>query len=277
MTEQPAHSIFIVSGGVGASGEQLVYTVLAQFPRNQVRVVTFPNVRVPNQIEEIVQRAKKEKAILVHTLVDEKLREEIKTLANELDVFEMDLMGSLFEHLTRVLGTQPAGQPGLYRLLNQTYYDRVAAIDFAMAHDDGKNPETLHQAEIVLVGVSRSGKTPLSLYLSVLGWKVANVPVVLELDLPEELFKIDRQRVFGLDIETGQLLLLRQQRQRHLGTPGPSDYTDPEKIYSELEKAKEICQRYSFSVIKVTDKPIESSADEVIRLMTSRFKLSGQR
>jgi hypothetical protein len=267
---QQSHTIIIVSGGVGASGEQLVHTVLAQFPDRPVQVITISNVRFENQIEEAIERARVSGATLVHTMVDEKLRASLVSLATRQGVAAFDFMGPLLMHLTQVLGRPPAGQPGLYRKLNKAYFDRVGAIEYTLAHDDGQKPETWSQAEIVLVGVSRSGKTPLSLYLSVLGWSVVNVPLVMGLDLPPELFQLDRRRVIGLKIEAGQLLAFRQQRQQRLGVAGPSDYTNPEKIYEELQNAVNIFRRGGFLVIDVTDKPIETTADEIIRLITSQ-------
>ncbi|MEW5872720.1 MAG: pyruvate, water dikinase regulatory protein [Chloroflexota bacterium] len=264
------HTIFIVSGGAGTSGEQVVHTVLAQFPESRARVVTAPNVRFESQIEEIVTRAQAVGATLVHTLVDERLRARLETLAAERGVAAVDLMGPLFEQLAAALEQPPLGQPGLYRQLNKAYFDRVAAIEYTMAQDDGKRSENWGQAEIVLVGVSRVGKTPLSLYLSVLGWKVANVPVVVGLELPEALFHLDPQRVIGLTVEPGQLLAFRQQRQQRLGVSGQSDYVAPEKVYEELQYALKLCRRSGFTVIDVTDKPIETIADEVMRLVTSR-------
>jgi [pyruvate, water dikinase]-phosphate phosphotransferase / [pyruvate, water dikinase] kinase len=119
-----------------------------------------------------------------------------------------------------------------------------------------------------VVGVSRVGKTPLSMYLSVLGWKVANVPLVLEIEPAVELFKLNPQRVFGLAVDAGQLLAHRLQRQQRLGVSGPSDYIDPDSITLELKFAANIFQRSGFNVIDVTDKPIESTADEIIRQVT---------
>lgn len=264
------HMILIVSGGAGTSGEQVVHTVLAQFPQSRTRVVTVPNVRFESQIDDVVERAQAAGATLVHTLVDERLRARLEALAAERGVAAVDLMGPLFERLAAALGQPPLGQPGLYRQLNKAYFDRVAAIEYSMAQDDGKRSENWAMAEIVLVGVSRVGKTPLSLYLSVLGWKVANVPVVVGLDLPEALFRLDPQRVIGLTVEPGQLLAFRQQRQQRLGVSGQSDYIDPEKVYEELQYALKLCRRSGFTVIDVTDRPIETSADEVIRLVTSR-------
>jgi [pyruvate, water dikinase]-phosphate phosphotransferase / [pyruvate, water dikinase] kinase len=254
----------------------VVNTVLAQFPENRVQVTTVPNVRTEDQIEAVIAQALASSATLVHTLVDARLRAVLIERTASQGVQAIDLMGPLLDQLTEALGCEPLGQPGLYRQLNKAYFARVEAIDYTMAHDDGRNPETWPQAEIVLVGVSRAGKTPLSLYLSVLGWKVANVPVVPGLDLAAELFQLDRQRVFGLTLDVAPLLAFRRQRQKSLGVPGQSDYTNPEKLYEELEFALALCKRSGFTIISVADKPIESTADEIIRLVSSRFGMQNR-
>lgn len=270
-SQHPPHTLLIASGGTGASAELLVHTALAQFPEERVRVVTVPNLRYTEQIDELIAHAGKTHATIVHTLVDANLRAYLTQQAQQQGITAIDLMGALLTHLAEKLGRQPLGQPGLYRLLRKSYFDRVAAIEYAMAHDDGKDPANWHQADIVLSGVSRSGKTPLSLYLSVLGWKVANVPIVPGLDLPDAFFKLDRQRVIGLTIEAGQLALLRQQRQRHLGVSELSEYTSPQKVFEEVEYAMDFFKRQGISTVDVTDKPIESSAEEIIRIITRRF------
>jgi [pyruvate, water dikinase]-phosphate phosphotransferase / [pyruvate, water dikinase] kinase len=267
MSESRTLTIVIVSGGAGASAEQVVHTVLAQFPNQTVQVLTMVNLRQMDQVDQAVARAANSGAILVHTLVDPGLRSHLVQRASQMAVPAVDLMGALIEQLQQALGVEPLGQPGLYRRLNQDYYTRVAAIDFTMAHDDGKNPQTWREADLTLVGVSRCGKTPLSMYLAVLGWKVANVPIVPGLELAGELFHLPRDRVIGLTIEPGQLLAFRQQRQHRLGTHGPSDYTHPEKVFAELQAARELCLQAHFRLIDVTDKPIESVADEVIRVL----------
>ena len=257
---------------MGYSGEQLVRTVLAQFPECEVPVITVPRVRHEEQIEEVVTRAASSGGTIVHTVVDAGLRRTVTQLAQERNVACIDLMGGLLSRLTEVLGQEPIGRAGLYRQLHHAYFERVAAIEFAMAHDDGKNPDGWSQAEIVLTGVSRVGKTPLSMYLSVLGWKVANIPLVYNVPPPAALFKLDRRRVIGLDIEAGQLVIHRRQRQSRLGVPGPSAYTDPAAIYDELEAARRVFQRGRLTVVDVTDKPIETSADEAIERVTRQLR-----
>ena len=265
--------IFIVSGGAGASGLQVLHTVLVQFPEIQVPVVMVAHVRQLEQIEDVVSRAETTGGIIVHTMVDEHLRNHLNRLAADRNVPTIDLMGDLISGLTNVFGQKPIGHPGLYRQLNKAYFERVSAIEYAMAHDDGKNPQDWQMAEITLVGISRVGKTPLSMYLAVLGWKPANVPLIMGLTSPPELFEIDRRRVIGLTIEPGQIIPHRRQRQRRIGPPGPSKYTDPQTVYDQVKNAKKIFRKNGFSIIDVTDKPIETSAEQIIALITQRFKI----
>jgi hypothetical protein len=261
-----------VSGGVGASGEQLVQTVLAQFPDHHVPVITLGNVRQVTQIKRVIAQAKQSGGIIAHTLVDDRLRGLLIDLAQAEDVVALDLMGPLLSRLESVLKRQALGQPGLYRQFHRAYYERVSAIEFTMAHDDGQHPAGWSQADIVLTGVSRAGKTPLSMYLAVLGWKVANVPLVPEVPPPPELFKLDRHCVIGLTIRPDQLIVFREQRYRQLGVPVPMDYIDPRRIGAEVQAALRVFRRGRFTVIDVTDKPIETSADEIIKLIESRAK-----
>jgi regulator of PEP synthase PpsR (kinase-PPPase family) len=264
-------SVFIVSGGTGASGEQIVETVLAQFPECQVSTLKMGYVRLIEQVEEIVSRARIEDATVVHTLVDRDLRESLVKLGNELNVVTIDLMGPLLGRLADVSGQNPRGQPGLYRKLRERYFKRVEAIEFTMAHDDGKNSQDLLSADLVITGVSRSGKTPLSMYLAVLGWKVANIPIILESPLPLELGQIDRRRGFGLDIDHERLMNHRLKRQGRMGIPTSFPYADPRCVFEELEYANKLFRKYGFTVLSVTNKPIESTADEIIEMMTRRF------
>lgn len=262
--KQHIPSIFIVSGGVGASGEQVVNTVLAQFPEQNVPVFTIKHVRTASQIEEVVTRAQTQQAILVHTLVDGELRAFLTTIASQKGVPAIDLMGPLLEQLSATLGRAPVNQPGLYRQLHRSYFERVAAIEYTMAHDDGKRPDEWDQADIVLAGVSRTGKTPLSIYLSVLGWKVANVPIVPETAVAPQLFQLDPARVVGLIIELDRLLTFRRQRSSQMGISRTLPYADPTRIAEELDFARRIYRRGRFTIIDVTDKTVEASANEII-------------
>ena len=262
--------IFIVSGGVGASGEHVVRTALAQFEEVDVPVLIVPHVRRVDQIERVVSAAAARRGMIVHTLVDAGLRRSLLQLAASQQVPTLDLMGPLFTWLSATLHQPPLNQPGRYRRLHATLIARMEAIEWTLDHDDGRKPHELDQAEIVLAGVSRVGKTPTSVYLAVLGWKVANIPLVRDILPPPELFRIDRQRVIGLTIDPGQLVHHRRGRQQRLGVPMGNAYTDPADLYDEVDAARQVFRRGGFRVIDVTDKPIEQIADEIIRLVSPK-------
>jgi regulator of PEP synthase PpsR (kinase-PPPase family) len=239
-----------------------------------VPVEIIPNVHRIEQIEHAVKQAAQTHGLIVYTLVDSHLREQMIFQARAHNVIALDLMGQLLSQLTAMIGQMPLEQPGLYRQLRHAYFDRIEAIEFTVAHDDGRNAAELAQAEIVLIGVSRVGKTPLSMYLSVKGWKVANIPLVRESPPPPILFEIDARRVIGLTIDPGQLVAHRRLRQSRLGVPPESDYTDPKVMYEEVEAARELYRRSGFAVLNVTDKPIEESAEQVIALIRRWFSAS---
>jgi len=263
--------LYLVSGGSGASGEQLIETVLAQFPGTHVPVIKMTHVRQKAQLREIVLKASKTEGTIVHTLVNSVLRKTLISLGDRHAVTTIDLMGGLLERLEHVLGCSPKGKPALYRKLHKEYFDRIAAIEFTMAHDDGQRTHDLPSADIVLTGVSRCGKTPLSMYLAVHGWKVANVPLVLEVPPPRELLRMDRRRVIALSIAYEHLMVHRRERQAGMGISGPSKYTDRATVLLELEAARKIVKKGGFHTVSVTDKPVESIAEEIIEYLNKRL------
>ena len=264
-----ARPVYLVSGASGSSGEHLIETVLAQFPGIHVPVIKMTRVRQKAQVKKIILRASKTEGTIVHTLVDAGLRKALISLGKRHNVTTIDLMGGLLDRLEHVLGCPAKGKPGLYRKLHKEYFDRIAAIEFTIAHDDGQRVHDLPSADIVLTGVSRCGKTPLSMYLAFEGWKVANVPLVLEVPPPPALLKINRGRVIGLSIAYEHLMVHRRERQAGMGISGPSRYTDRSIVLQELEGARKIFKKGGFHVISVTDKPIESIAEEIIEYLNT--------
>jgi len=262
--------IYLVSGGAGTSAEQVVLTVLAQFPEAKVPIVKIAHVRSFEQIKDTVDLIEGGGGLIVHTLVDESLRDFMNTFAKQRGVVAVDLMGDLLQAISAMIGQTPVGKPGLYRQLNKEYFERVEAIEYSMAHDDGRNPGELPDAEIVLLGVSRVGKTPLSMYLSVLGWKVANVPFIKDQPLPEEIFQIERGRIIGLVIDPGRLTIHRRIRYERIAGIQPSPYNDPGMIFEELEESRRFFKQNGFSVMDISNKPLETSADEIIAMITRR-------
>lgn len=265
--------IYVVSGGEGTSGERVVQTILAQFETNiPPEVIIMPHVRDTHQLEDIVSKVQRTQGTIVHTLVDAGLRQELNDLARRYNVAAIDLMGGLLTRLTTVMAQEPLGQPGLYHKMQESQFARSEAINFAVRHDDGKRPQELDRAEIILVGVSRVGKTPLSMYLAVQGWKVANIPLIPDSAPPEELFAVDPGRVVGLVIDPEELMAFRRWRKRQMNLPGPMAYTDPLLIYEQIEAARKLYRRGGFAILDITDRPIEESAAEIIALITRRTK-----
>jgi regulator of PEP synthase PpsR (kinase-PPPase family) len=268
-----ALQVYVLSGGVGASGEQLVRTVMAQFPEAELSTVIFPKVSTPKRVREILKVAAIANAIVAHTFVDRKLRRAVVETAQALDLVAIDLVGPLMEDMAARLGQEPLGKPGLYRQLYRSYFDRVDAIDYSLKHDDGQNADGWEAAEIVLLGASRVGKTPISLYLAVLGWKVANVPLVAGISPRQEILELDKRRMVGLTMAPSELVEHRRYRQRHLGVgSGSSDYIDPVTVYEEIEEIEGFLRRNGITSIDVTGKPIETSADEIIRVVRRKLK-----
>jgi regulator of PEP synthase PpsR (kinase-PPPase family) len=206
-------------------------------------------------------------------MVNKRLRIILTAYCKEFNVTFFDLMGPLSDWLTNALGAEPIQVPGLFRKINQDYFDRVAAIEYSLSTDDGMNSKKILNADIILTGISRTGKTPLSIYLAMFGWKVANVPIVKDIPPPDELFLVDEKRVFGLTIDSSSLLAQRKRRVAQMGNFDSVSYLDIRTINEELINADNIFRRGRFTVIDVTNKPVESSANEIVHLLQERFEI----
>lgn len=269
--------IYIVSGGKGLTGNSMVHSLLIQYPNNNVPVNIVPNIHEETQLVKLVEKAKNEDGLIAHTLVNRELRNFLKKLCAEKGVKNIDYMGELADYLDEKLDIPSVQSPGLYRELNQQYFDRIEAIEFTLNHDDGLQPQKLHKAEIILAGVSRSGKTPLSVYLAMYGWKVANIPLVNGIDPPKELFEVDPQRVFGLSISAGQLISHRMKRLISIDNTENTNYVDERMVMNEIRNAHFIFEKGGFTILNVSNKPVETTANEILNMMANRFEYRGRR
>jgi regulator of PEP synthase PpsR (kinase-PPPase family) len=261
-------TIFIVSDATGATAETVVRAALTQFERSDVALRRVSNVRHPDQIREVVEEAARvDNGIIVHTLVSPELREELLTASRCRNLPAIDLMGPLLTRLENLLKISPLAKPGLFRHLDEDYYRRMEAIDFAVNHDDGRNPHDLPKAEVVLVGVSRTSKTPISVFLAYRGWFVANVPLTPEIPPPEQLFQVDPGRVIGLVVSAARLQSLRKARLERMGYGLQSSYIDLRRIEQELRYSRRLCQERGWAIVDVTGKSIEEAASEVASLV----------
>lgn len=269
--------IYIVSGGRGIAGNNLVQSLLIQYPENDIPVEIVPHISDEDQIFDVIMKAKTDGGLIAHTMVNPDLRKVVNNLCVEFNVHVVDLMGDLANYLDENLDVEPLKHPGLYRELNHQYFDRIDSIEFTLSHDDGMSPQRLHEAEIILTGVSRSGKTPLSVYLAMYGWKVANVPLVPEVQPPTELFDVDSNRVFGLHIGASQLIAHRTKRLKSWNNHKNENYIDQRAVRNEIRKAMFVFDRGNFTVLNVGNKPIESTANEILNLMSKRFSYRGRK
>jgi regulator of PEP synthase PpsR (kinase-PPPase family) len=257
--------IFIISDGTGRTGEQVVKAALTQFPDSEVELIMKQEIRTEEQIEELMPEISDGGGIIVHTLVSETLREAISRISRIHNVDSIDLMGPLLFRLTQYLADTPTEEPGLFFKLNREYFKRIDSMQFAFTHDDGQRYYDYERAEIILVGVSRTFKTPLSIYLAFKGWFVANYPVVLDVEPPESLLEMPRYKVFGLTTDPHDLMNLRNVRQHYMGGQC-GEYASIHHIKAELHYAEQIFTKQEWPVVTVTSKPIEEIASEILAI-----------
>lgn len=258
-------NVFVFSDGTGRTAEQAVMAAMTQFPDSEVEILRRGNIRTETDVQQYITEAAEANGIVVHTLVSDHLRECLLHHARIHNVEAIDLMGPLLSRLSHYLENAPKGEPGLYFNLNQEYFKRIDAVQFAFNHDDGLRSYEYDKSEIVLVGVSRTFKTPLSIYLAFKGWFSANFPIVMGCDPPDELLGLPHGRVFGLTTQAHELSSLRVARQQYLGG-STGDYSSLDNVRKELVYAQRIFSRYGWPVVEVTNKPIEEIASEILAL-----------
>jgi regulator of PEP synthase PpsR (kinase-PPPase family) len=267
-------TILIASDATGETGEKVVKAALAQFfGHEKVRATVLPHVRDEAAVRAVVEQAKKQNALLVYTLVGPPLRALVRRLADEMDVHAVDLLGGLLLQMGIHFGEDPLYTPGLGHELDAEYFKRVEAVEFAVNNDDGREPRNLKRADIVLVGISRTSKTPLSSYIAHRGYRVANVPVVQDIPLPKELDQVDARRVFALLIDPMTLVQIRRTRMKHLGMEPESGYGDPRHVRGELEYCRGLYAKHpEWTVLDITGKAIEETASSILERYRARFE-----
>lgn len=259
--------VFVVSDGTGMTAEQVVRAALMQFEGVTVQIIRYADVTTPAQVCQVVEEAAQRQALIVHTLVSDELRVLMLNQTRQYHVDAMDLMGPMLDRLSLGLGQPPKQQPGLYTKLSQERQRRIEAVEFALRHDDGQRVEDLDHAEIVLVGVSRTMKTPVSIYLAYHGWFVANVPLIPGIPPPATLLALPPERVFGLIMAAERLLDLRRTRARAIGLPATAEYGSIAEINEELRAARMLCAEHGWRIINVTAKSVEEIASEITTLV----------
>jgi [pyruvate, water dikinase]-phosphate phosphotransferase / [pyruvate, water dikinase] kinase len=268
VTKTPVE-LHVVSDATGETAARVIQALEAQFPDQEFIEIRHPRVESEEHLHLAVSRMKGRPAVVVYTLVQPELRNAMRTLCRRAKLHYCDLLGQPIEAVARVSGMAATMTPGSRPPLNSAYFKRMEAIEFAVRFDDGVG-RGLHDADIVLVGVSRTSKTPLSIYLGYLGHKAANVPVVKGIAPPKELFDVDPRKIVGLTIDPNRLAEIRKARVRTMGAARNRQYAELMEIYEELDEATKLHRKLGCPVIDISERSIEETAHRVLRVVEDR-------
>ncbi|MFC4618023.1 pyruvate, water dikinase regulatory protein [Camelliibacillus cellulosilyticus] len=266
MVERNERLVYIVSDSVGETAELVVKAAASQFQEINVDIERFPYVNDEGTISEIVASAKENKALIAFTLVVPEVKAMLVGKADAVGVTSVDIMGPTINKMENLFGERPKYEPGLVHKLDEDYFRRVEAIEFAVKYDDGRDPRGILRADLVLIGVSRTSKTPLSQYIALKRLKVANVPIVPEVEPPEELLTVDPAKCFGLRISPTQLNHIRKERLKALGLAPDANYANPERIQEELTYFENVVKRIGCPVIDVSNRAVEETGNIILDL-----------
>lgn len=261
-------TIYVLSDSTGETAERVIRAALSQFYEEDVRVQRLFQIRNQDDLQEAMEVAIHDPGMVVYTLVDPHFSETVERIAEEHGLIAVDLLSSLIYNLSRYLGAPSREKPGLLHRIDTDYYKRVEAVNFTVKHDDGQETRFLYKADLVLVGVSRSSKTPLSMYLAHKGYRVANVPLVKGIAPPEELFQIDQNKIVGLLINPKRLVEIRTSRLINMRQSPRGSYADYDQVEDEIAYCKQLYRQHpEWMVIDVTHKSVEEASSEIMRRM----------
>lgn len=270
MPDKPV--VFIVSDSVGETADLVTRAAVSQFGSATVDLRRFPRVDDPQAVNEVVAAALRQPTLIVYTIIVPEVRQHLKALVEQHNIAAVDIMGPMLESLERLVGSPPLLEPGAVHKLDADYFQRVEAVEFAVKYDDGKDPRGFLRADVVLLGVSRSSKTPVSMYLAHRRIKVANLPLVPEVPLPKELFLVPPHRVVGLRVSPEKLHSIREERIKTIGLRSDANYSNMERILLELNYAEEVFKKVGCPVVDVTNKAVEETAVRVLEIINRGAK-----
>ncbi|CEI72187.1 MULTISPECIES: pyruvate, water dikinase regulatory protein [Romboutsia] len=260
--------IYVISDSVGETAQQVTKAAISQFKiSEECEIRRFPYVMDENFLLEILEGGKSEDAIIVYTLVDENLLNVTKKFCEKENLSNIDLMTPILKEIANKTQMKPKREPGIIRKLDESYFKRVEAIEFAVKYDDGKDPRGILKSDIVLVGISRTSKTPLSMYLANKNIKVANVPLVPEIPIPKEVFEIDNKKIIGLTNTPEKLNQIRAERLKALGLSSNANYANLDRILQELDYSEQVMKKIGCPVIDVSSKAIEETAGIILDII----------
>ncbi|MFZ7103734.1 MAG: pyruvate, water dikinase regulatory protein [Peptococcaceae bacterium] len=258
--------IYIISDSLGETAEFVARAAASQFNGFGVEFRRIPYVSDEQHLLEIIDEASQYNSLIAYTLVVEDLKEKLEQEAQRRNLLTVDVLGAMMKGVKDLTGYEPRREPGLLHKLDDDYFRKIEAVEFAVKYDDGKDPRGIIYADIVLLGVSRTSKTPLCMYLAHKRIKAANIPLVPEVSPPDELFNLPKGKVIGLTIKPHILNEIRQERLKTLGLVANADYASMERILKELEYAEGIMKRVGCPVIDVSNKAVEETASKVLQI-----------
>ncbi|MBI2604571.1 MAG: kinase/pyrophosphorylase [Deltaproteobacteria bacterium] len=268
--------IIVLSDGTGETAAQITRAAIVQFSDKEIYFTRYKNIRTKAQVEAIFEDAAIHHDMVVYTIVSPDLREFMQHKAAEKNIPAVDILGPLLNAMGGYFHMTPKSLPGLFHQVNDRYFKRIEAMEYTIAHDDGRDLTGMEKADIILLGISRTSKTPLSMYLSHQGWKVINVPIILGFDLPPEVYEADQRKIVALTISADTLSTIRKARLERLGQDDGGDYASIDKVIEEIDYADQIFRKNKrWPVFNVTGKALEETASEIIKLMVARRKQMG--
>ena len=267
------HQVYLISDSTGETLDRIFMALKAQFNNFDYDLNQFSFTRTENQISTILNYAKKQESpIILYTVVNSKLAKFLAEEANEKNIPCFGVLGDLILNFSKILNEKATHQPSAQHVLDADYYKRIEAIQFTMNHDDGNNTENILESDIILVGVSRTSKTPTSIYLANKGLKTSNIPLVNDMSIPNDIMKSKTLCVIGLTTEAERLYDIRRNRLNSLKENEASDYTNLEKIRFEVEQSKKIFKKNKWPTIDVTRKSVEETAASIIKIFEIQNK-----
>ena len=263
------YQVYQVSDSTGETLDRIFLALKAQFSNFNCKTIHYSFTRTENQIDKIIAQSKIEKNIIIlYTIVDNNLSKYMAEQTKKNNIPSFEVLGSLISDFSKLLKQEASRKPSGQHTLDEEYYKRIEAVQFTISHDDGKIVSDLEKSDVVLVGISRTSKTPTSIYLANRGYKVANVPIIPNKEIPIKLIEISKKTcVIGLVCDPTRLSDVRRNRIQSMHEDRPGDYTNEKKILSELESSKKLFKEFNWPVIDVTRKSVEETAASIIKIL----------
>ncbi len=261
--------VIVASDSVGETAELVAKACISQFKHSDHSsdILRYPYIETKENIDEIIALAREVDSIIIYTLVRPDIRSYMQELIEQYDLKSVDIMGPMIQVMEKTFNQKSLNEPGIVHQLDEDYFKKIEAMEFAVKYDDGKDPKGLPKADIVLIGVSRTSKTPISQYLAHKRYKVMNVPIVPEVTPPDALFQIDPQKCIALKISAEKLNAIRKERLKQLGLSDSARYATDQRITEELEYFNQIVEKIGCPVLDVSNKAIEETANNIIQII----------